>query len=68
MDVFEESAPAKGRKKPKKTARGNKGKLVMLWTEENKKKYMRYFKPGGTFERSIYNFVSCDLVYDLSGR
>ncbi|KAG8954498.1 DNA binding protein [Tulasnella sp. 424] len=56
VDVFEESAPAKGKKKAKKPAKGNRGKLVMVWSEENKRKFMRYFKPGGTFERAIYNF------------
>ncbi|KIO34818.1 hypothetical protein M407DRAFT_16766 [Tulasnella calospora MUT 4182] len=57
VDVFEEPAPVKGKKKAKKPTKANKGKLVMFWSEVNKRKFMRYFKPGGTFERAIYNFV-----------
>ncbi|KAG8950381.1 DNA binding protein, partial [Tulasnella sp. 408] len=56
VDVFEEPVPAKGKKKTKKPTKANKGKLVMFWSEVNKRKFMRYFKPGGTFERAIYNF------------
>ncbi|KAG8985490.1 DNA binding protein, partial [Tulasnella sp. 427] len=56
VDVFEESAPPKGKKKAKKPAKTAKGKLVIIWTEESKKRFMRYFKPGGTYERAIYNF------------
>ncbi|KAG8903288.1 hypothetical protein FRC01_009249 [Tulasnella sp. 417] len=56
VDVFEDPAPAKGKAKAKKPPKAKKGKLVMFWSEVNKRKFMRYFKPGGTFERAIYNF------------